>query len=421
MAASRILPGRLQILIVTTLAEPSLNRSRMPFPSRRAVAARGRTIAARFGKVRVAVRHRLLAGPALLDVLLVSDELAYTSEQQFAPMTRHAAALQRRFGAVVRHVALPGAMKLAQPALAGVAVLGLKLSFTTAPDEALRIARHFRGLIEGSATRLVYFDGDDDLCIQWPQLLEQVHAYVKKHVFANSAAYGCRYSGKSNLTDYVVRRHGRSFETNEIPSAGPVPANQLSKLHLGWNIGLDDKIAALVHTLPPIDASTKDVDVACRAFVKEDVWIYPLRGPLVERIAALEGRFRVLAPRERVSQAQYYDEMTRARICVSPFGYGELCWRDFEALLCGCMLVKPDMSHVRTWPDIFVAGETYAPVRWDYADLAEVCARYLDDEPARRRMAERARAVLIEALGEAAFVETFGTLLTRLAAYPRAD
>lgn len=391
----------------------------MSFPSRRAIAATGRSIAAKFGQAQVSARHLVAGGPKLINFLLVSDEEAYTSEQQFAPMFRHAAALRRCYGVVVKHAALPGAMSLGKRDVAGVAVVGLKLSFRTRPEEALRIATHFRNLIAASAAKLVYFDGDDDLCIEWPQVLEQVDCYVKKHVFADFAAYGLHYSGKSNLTDYVVREHGRSFETNEIPSSGPVPARDLAKLHLGWNIALDDKIADLVSTLPPVGSAAKDVDVGSRAFVKDDVWIYPLRGPLVERISAMEGRFRVLAPRERVNQQQYYAEMLRARICVSPFGYGELCWRDFEAVMCGCMLVKPDMSHVRTYPDIFIPGVTFAPVKWDYSDLAEVCARYLDDEPARLRMADQARAVLIEALSDAAFVKTFGALLGRLGLQPR--
>ena len=400
--------------MLASLVVSSSNLNRMPFPSRRAVAAKGSSVTARLHKAQASLRYRFLGGPEPIDFILVSDELAYTSEQQFAPINRHAAALRRRFGLVVRHVALPDALKLARAEFTEVDLLGLKLSFRMPAGEAHRIAAHFRGLVATTKTKLIYFDGDDDLCIEWPEVLEQVDCYVKKHVFADIAAYGRRYSGKSNLTDYVAREHGRSFETNEIPSSGPVPAAALSKLHLGWNIGLDDKIADLVRTLPAVDQATKDVDVGSRAFVKEDVWIYPLRGPLVERIGAMEGRFRVLAPRERVSQEQYYAEMLRARICVSPFGYGELCWRDFEAILCGCLLVKPDMGHLRTYPDVFVPGLTYAPVAWDYSDLAEVCAKYLEDDPARTKIAERARAVLLDALEEASFVDTFGALLGKL-------
>src|SRR5262249_58507263 len=110
----------------------------------------------------------------------------------------------------------------------------------------------------------------------------------------------------------------------------------------------------------------------------------------------------------------YYDELLRSRICISPFGYGEVCGRDIEAIICGCLLIKPDMGHIRSHPDIFVPGETYVPVRWDYADLAETCARYLDHETERARIASNGYQVLANCYHDDAFVVTFGSVLERL-------
>lgn len=380
--------------------------------NRNKLIAQARSLAAGVSRAQASLRHVLSNGPKPLRIVLVSDGLAYTSEQQFAPLFRHAVALRRRFGLVLEHMSVERALAVAN--LGYCEVLGLKLSFLTPTDQANRITRELRAKLKGSNTRFVYFDGDDDSCVQWPEVLAQVDRWVKKHAFRDASDYARRYLGKSNLTDMVSREHGYSFEDNVIRSSGPVSQAGVDKLLLGWNIALDDKIVDLVATLPAVEQQPRDIDVCSRAFVKPDVWIYPLRGPLVERIEAMKDRFKVLAPRERVSQEQYYAEMLRSRICVSPFGYGELCWRDFEAVLCGCLLVKPSMSHVRTYPDIFVPGETYAPVRWDYSDLSEVCARYLDDEPERARVAARARATLLEALGESAFIERVALMLSQL-------
>ena len=63
---------------------------------------------------------------------------------------------------------------------------------------------------------------------------------------------------------------------------------------------------------------------------------------------------------------------------LSPFGWGELCLRDYEAVLGGALLLKPDMSHLETWPDVFVPHDTYAPFDWDATDpalLAPLLAR----------------------------------------------
>ncbi len=36
----------------------------------------------------------------------------------------------------------------------------------------------------------------------------------------------------------------------------------------------------------------------------------------------------------------------------------------------GCVLMKPDLSHVETFPDFFQPNKTYLPVGWDLLDLA---------------------------------------------------
>jgi hypothetical protein len=49
-------------------------------------------------------------------------------------------------------------------------LIGLKLGFTTPQAEAVDWARRLRGQLAGPQARLVYFDGDDDLNVQWPDL-----------------------------------------------------------------------------------------------------------------------------------------------------------------------------------------------------------------------------------------------------------
>jgi spore germination protein YaaH len=112
-----------------------------------------------------------------------------------------------------------------------------------------------------------------------------------------------------------------------------------------------------------------------------------------------------------VSQEEYYQEMRNSRICVSPFGFGEICWRDFETVLCGALLIKPDMSHVETAPNIFVANKTYVPVKWDFSDLESVVARVLHNEAERRRIVDNAYNALSSYYETGAFAKTVDRLL----------
>ena len=241
-------------------------------------------------------------------------------------------------------------------------------------------------------------------------MLARSDLYVKKHIFRDPAAYAERFIGKSNLTTYAARTTGRSFADDIIPKAGGIDPAPLGKLHLGWSIALDDKIAAL-HPHPP--EADRPIDISSRAWVGPDKWLHDLRAPAIAALEAMAGRRKVAVPRGRVPQPAYDRELRAAKICVSPFGYGEICWRDFEAIMGGCLLVKPDTGHIASVPELFVAGETYLPVAWDYADLEAVCAPYLADDAARIAIARRAQAVLLEALGADWFVARMRDLLAR--------
>jgi hypothetical protein len=87
-------------------------------------------------------------------------------------------------------------------------------------------------------------------------------------------------------------------------------------------------------------------------------------------------------------------ELRRSKLCFSPFGYGEICWRDFEAIACGAVLVKPDMSHVRAQPDIYRPFETYIPVRWDLADLNDRVREALASPETQKTIADAAYATV---------------------------
>ena len=357
-----------------------------------------------------------LARRQAFKVLLVSDQANYTSEQQFAPLLACREEIRKRLTVVFHRQLVSDAISLPKRLLRHYDIVGLKLGCRTSPAEALRVARAIRSALSPAA-RMVYFDGDDDLCVQWPQLLPLFDLYVKKHCFRDRSEYRKKRIGKSNLTDYVARTFGVSFAEDIFPATQPVDEEQLGKIIPGWNIGLDDKIRRLYARQPVLPAaSSKDIDVVCRATVDQQTRLYPLRSAVIPRISSMAGSYRVLTPEQRVPQSVYYEEMLRSRVCVSPFGYGEICWRDFEAVLCGSVLVKPDMSHVETQPDIFVPNETYVPVRWDYADLVPALEQLLAQPERCEHIRTNAFGVLRAYLEQNAVIDSFRQLLQRLGA-----
>ena len=93
---------------------------------------------------------------------------------------------------------------------------------------------------------------------------------------------------------------------------------------------------------------------------------------------------------------QFVEVMKRSKVGLSPFGMGELCYRDLELIQWGCLLIKPDMSKVITEPDFFKPMETYVPVKPDWSDLNETIEKVLDNFKDYEYIISNAREKVVE-------------------------
>ena len=98
----------------------------------------------------------------------------------------------------------------------------------------------------------------------------------------------------------------------------------------------------------------------------------------------------------QTSPEQFVETMKRSKIGLSPFGMGELCYRDLELIQWGCLLIKPDMSKVITEPDFFKPMETYVPVKLDWSDLNETIHKVLDNFKDYQYIIDNARQKVVE-------------------------
>ncbi|UOA19168.1 hypothetical protein DSM14862_01957 [Sulfitobacter indolifex] len=354
---------------------------------------------------RIAVKRASVSGRKSRRVLLLSDGMKGTSEQQFAPLRRFRQTIAAELGLIFEFGSTDRIASISKEQLSGYAAVGLKLAFDTPADKAAALAQTLFDAARAAGAKCLVFDGDDDQCVIWPQVIDACDTYIKKHKFSDLKAYKRSYHGKTNLTDYAHQTFGVDFSDNIISETDPLNDDQIAKIVLGWNIGLDDKIYDLSRDISAESlCKPKTIDISCRASVTPDNWIYGMRNGAVEAMRALEGKMRVHAPNNRVPQQEYYNEMLSSWLTLSPFGYGELCWRDFEAILCGSILIKPDMSHVVTYPDIFIPGETYLPVAWDYSNLEEVCTGVLQNTEQRDQIRRTARETLLKGLTAQSFI-----------------
>lgn len=73
----------------------------------------------------------------------------------------------------------------------------------------------------------------------------------------------------------------------------------------------------------------------------------------------------------RVPPETYFKYISCCKVLLAPFGYGEMAPRDLESAQLGSLLIKPDMSHVDTYPNIYIKDKTYISCKHDYSDLPE--------------------------------------------------
>jgi hypothetical protein len=95
------------------------------------------------------------------------------------------------------------------------------------------------------------------------------------------------------------------------------------------------------------------------------------RKPMMDVLNTLDCNIAKLENGVRVSQQEYYQRISSAKILLAPFGYGEMAPRDLDAAQFGAVLIKPDMSYIETEPNIFEDGVTYISCAHDYSNLKE--------------------------------------------------
>ena len=94
---------------------------------------------------------------------------------------------------------------------------------------------------------------------------------------------------------------------------------------------------------------------------------------------------------------EYFDYLYHSKVCLSPFGMGEVCFRDFECFNVGTIMIKPDMSIVLSKPNVYIDKETYFAVNYDWSNLNEVIDEILSDfDRINREVTDNARRKFVQ-------------------------
>jgi len=230
---------------------------------------------------------------------------------------------------------------------------------------------------------------------------DYIDIYIKKQTYRNFSDYAKPTIGDTNLSDYYAKRHDLKLETMQFNP----PEGIEDKIVLWSNFGLSPQMIDLFLGKKPSYAH-RPIDLHARLAVNGVPWYQVMRQESKDALDALALPNLNIASKGRVKRYQFFDEMTQSKLCFSPFGYGEICWRDYEAFATGALLLKPNMNHLEVLPDIFVPDETYISLDWDLSDFEEKVKYYVHNDNARKRIADNAFEAMRESIQSNQMIDT---------------
>jgi len=245
------------------------------------------------------------------------------------------------------------------------------------------------------------------------QLLRDRKAYLK-------AQYGCRL-----YTDWIHQNYGVTDTSNEV-NPPLVSEQDLNKLVVGWNSSLANyaveglclgelyrrlRLPQLLRAPFRFVAPTKNrpIQVSCR--ISSNYSRETIAWQRKKAIELLSGE--ILSA--RISRWRYFKELENSQIVISPFGFGEINYKDYEAFVSGAALLKPSMAHLETWPNLWVGGETIAEHGWGLEDFKEKLDRLLQNPTSVKAIAtaaqEKYRKYLVGRMAGELFVKRFTRII----------
>jgi hypothetical protein len=319
--------------------------------------------------------------------ILVLSENNEISKSQIFPFYFYAEEMSRRWSYSLREVDTNEFEMDEKIAPLGATLIFIQAWFDLTAARSHNIFEKINKRYPGAIS--IFFDSFAPTDLRLAEMLdENISIYFKKNIFKNRDRYMMGTCGDTFLDQYYGARYGIKQELTNLK----IPSYFLDKIILSPGFFTAQRMLPSFYFNSSHLGLPKRTDVHARLASKGDGWYGMMRREASKSLNSL-GQYSITQG-PGIPLRKYMKEMRESRICFSPFGFGEVCWRDFEAVLCGSLLVKPDMAHIETQPDIFIPYETYIPVSWDFSDVAEKIEYYLFNEAERKKIVDRAYHVL---------------------------
>jgi len=240
------------------------------------------------------------------------------------------------------------------------------------------------------STNVVFFDTSDSAGYILGEVLPYVKSYYKHQTLVDKSHYLRPMYGRRLFTNYYHDHNGVTDDSScEEEEIQVIQSSDLAKIKVSWNTGLanysfmGDYLGKVYRTFPikgilrypnsfTEPSCLRPMSVQCRVGTSYNKATVAFQRKALAKI--LKNRLQT----QKVNRYRFYRELKLSKVVMSPFGLGEITLKDFEVFLAGSLLMKPDMSHLDTWPN-FYTNETYVPFDWSLGDVYEKLENILEN------------------------------------------
>ncbi len=254
-------------------------------------------------------------------------------------------------------------------------------------DFCMRLNSEERGKIlkkiKEKCNMLVWLDTADSTGTCMFDVMPYVDLYFKKQLLKNTKDYCRDIYGTRTFCEYY---HKMLYVEDETITERYYPHTEekwLTKLRVAWNVGIGDLFAInpvqlIFHpysiTKPKFISpnKTRELDVQYRGSGYSPIAGYPRSRSKELMIEMMkESDIQISNITKRIPKTEFIKESQNSKSILSPFGWGEICGRDFEAIVYGGCMIKQSMDHCITYPNAYQPMQTYVPLKWDFSDFKE--------------------------------------------------
>jgi hypothetical protein len=258
--------------------------------------------------------------------------------------------------------------------------------------------------------RIIWFDCEDSSGNTQFDVLPYVDRYLKKQLLKDRSLYSREFYFHNVASDFI-HRHFAPTDTYWVnkPAYIPLQESEYYKVGISWNLGAYpvrcagpmslkywmsvggdflERALGFKHYLDVEDpAKKRTIDLIGLFGVNYPSETIAYQRKYALKILQLYKRDTMIVGSEKIPRNLYWKYLRSAKIVLSLWGWGEVCVREMEGFVVGSAIVMPDMSHLDTWPSLYIPKETYYPVAWDLSNLTAVCNALLSDEKERMHIA----------------------------------